>query len=72
MISPIYLNQVVLVENDRGARYQGRLVGFKQQGARFCLSQLAIINQAGYVAAAPKWNNRRWFASGRFRVVKTV
>jgi hypothetical protein len=67
------LNQTIMIRSNRtGARYWGKLVGFREQGARFCLSGLAILNRDGYVIAAPKWNNRRWFKTENFSVVPAV
>lgn len=62
-----YLNQRVVIENSRGARYAGVLLGFRKQGAQFCLGTLAIINRAGAYTVSGA-GETRWFNTDQFRV----
>lgn len=53
-----FLNKDVIIQNKKtGARYFGKIVGFRDQESRFCLSGLAILNKNGDVVAAPKYRN---------------
>lgn len=58
-----FLNKRVLVISGKsGARYAGVLSGFKENGCKFCISNLAIINKAGdyIVSGLPE---SRWFST---------
>lgn len=64
-----YLNKFVLIENKNGSKYFGKILGFKNQGSKFCLGQLGIINYAGGITC-PKHNNTRWFNSNDIKILK--
>lgn len=62
-----FLNQRVVIENARGSRYAGVLVGFRHNESEFCLSTLAIVNREGaYTVSGSK--ETRWFKSNSFSV----
>lgn len=61
------LHSRVIIENSRGSRYAGLLVGFRNNEQKFCLSNLAIINRAGhYIVSGSKQS--RWFSVDKFNV----
>lgn len=67
MILREYLNQRVVIENERGVRYAGVLLGFRKQGTQFCLGTLAIINRAGAYTVSGA-GETRWFNTDKFQV----
>lgn len=62
-----YLNKQVEIQNTNGSRYQGKLVGFRNQENEFCLSGLVIINRFGGITC-PKHKNTRWFSRDKFTI----
>lgn len=62
-----YLNQRVVIENDRGTRYAGVLLGFRKQGTQFCLGTLAIINRVGAYTVSGA-GETRWFKTNQFQI----
>ena len=61
------LNTTVLIENARGARYEGVLSKIEEANGRFCLTRLKIHNQAGAILAS-KHDTKRWFKLDHFRI----
>jgi hypothetical protein len=57
-----FLNQRVVIENSKGARYAGVLSGFRHHQKKFCLSNLAIINRHGAYTVAGGPSEHRWFS----------
>ena len=64
-----YLNkQVEIMRKSNGARYYGKVVGFRWKENKFCLSGLVIMQKDGSFKAAPKYNNKRWFSFEKFSI----
>lgn len=61
------LNKRVVATNERGSKYAGILCGFKDNGTKFCLADLKIINRFGGVTAS-KTDVTRWFKVDKFKV----
>lgn len=49
-----YLNKEVLIENNRGSKYLGTLVGFRDNCSRFCLADLVCNLEAEIVVMESK------------------
>lgn len=59
-------NSDVIVSNEKGSKYSGKLVGYNQKEGKFCLSKLAVLNKDGtYKADGVK----RWFSADRYFVM---
>lgn len=61
-----YLNKEVLIENNRGSKYLGTLVGFRDNCTRFCLAGLVILDKDYNTRCASKSKSSRWFYTCKF------
>jgi hypothetical protein len=69
-----FLNQRVVICNQRSTRYAGVLLGFRRQETQFCLGTLDIVNRAGAYTVSGA-GETRWFDTNKFQVTlesKTV
>lgn len=62
-----YLNKEVLIENNRGSKYLGTLVGFRNNRSRFCLAGLVILDKEYNTRCASKSKTTRWFNVDQFK-----
>lgn len=67
MAAKDFLNKRVVIENERGTRYAGVLVGFRENERQFCLGNLAIINRAGAYTVSGSYQTR-WFDADKYKV----